>query len=133
MAERRNKPLSPALRLGLFTAGAVSVALGVVGIFLPLLPTVPFLLLAAACFARSSERCHTWLVEHRHLGPLIQGYLDGAGIPRRAKITSITLIWVSLPTSAYLLAPPPWAAALMLAVGTGLTVYLVRLPTMKSP
>jgi uncharacterized membrane protein YbaN (DUF454 family) len=79
------------LRMVLIAVGMCSTALGVIGIFMPLLPTVPLLLLAAAGFARSSERFHGWLLEHRHLGPMIRGYLDGRGIPLRAKISAIGL------------------------------------------
>src|SRR5512145_2044190 len=89
----------------LMAVGWLAVASGVAGIFLPLLPTVPLLLLAAACFARSSERFHTWLVEHDRLGPLIRDYLGGEGIPLRAKMVAIGMIWVSVPVSAFLFVP----------------------------
>ena len=67
----------PWLRAVLLAAGWLSVALGVIGIFLPVLPTTPFLLLAAACFVRSSQRVYIWLVTHPRLGPWIRDYLDG--------------------------------------------------------
>ena len=80
---------SDLLRWILICCGWCCIAAGVVGIFVPLLPTVPFLLLAAACFARSSEKFHSWLLEHNHLGPLIHGYLKGGGIPMRVKRMAI--------------------------------------------
>ena len=79
-----NRPLM--LRYVLLAIGWLSVALGVIGIFLPVLPTTPFLLLAAACFARSSPRFYQWLVEHPRLGPWIRDYLDGNGIDRKSVV-----------------------------------------------
>ena len=87
------------LRTLIAAAGLLFTGLGVLGIFLPLLPTVPLLLLAAACFARSSERFHSWLLEHPRLGPMIHGYLDGQGIPLKAKAIAIAMIWVSISVS----------------------------------
>lgn len=111
------------------TVGVIATCLGVIGIFLPLVPTTPFLLLAAACFARSSDRFHRWLVEHAHLGPMVRGYLEGTGIPRRAKTVAIVMVWLTVPPSAFLLVPMPWVRALLLVIATGVTIYLVRLPT----
>ena len=120
-----------AIRWLLISAGLLCTGLGVIGIFVPLLPTTPFLLLAAACFARSSERFYTWLVEHNHLGPLVKGYLDGSGIPLRAKKTAILLVWLTLPPSALLLVPPLWAKALLILLASAITWYLLSLPTRK--
>jgi len=121
----------PLLRWLLITLGLLATGLGVVGIFVPLLPTTPLLLLAAACFARSSERFHGWLVQHRHLGPLIGGYLDGSGIPLRAKRAAITLILLTLPTSALLLVPPLWLKLLLILLAACIVWYLLRLPTRR--
>lgn len=117
------------LRWLLLGVGILATILAVLGIFLPLLPTVPLLLLAAACFARSSERIHRWLLEHRHLGPILHGYLDGSGIPRRARATALCLIWVTIPASAFLVVPLLWVRVLLFAVALGITVYLMRLPS----
>jgi uncharacterized membrane protein YbaN (DUF454 family) len=116
----------------LLAAGFVCTGLAVVGIFLPLLPTVPLLLLAAACFARSSERFHRLLLEHDRLGPLIRPFLDGAGIPRRARNTALAMIWVTIPATAFLFVPLPWVRLLLLAIALGVTIYLLRLPTLPS-
>lgn len=119
----------PFIRWMLITLGVVATGLGVVGIFVPLLPTTPLLLLAAACFARSSQRFYTWLVQHRHLGPMIGGYLDGSGIPLKAKRTAIALVLVTLPPSALLLVPPVWLKALLILLAAGIVWYLSSLPT----
>ena len=106
----------------LIAAGLLSTGLAILGIFLPLL-------LAAACFARSSEPFYRWLLEHRHLGPLPQPYLDGAGIPRRARARAIAIVWITIPASALLLVTHPWLRLLMFAVALFVTLYLLRLPT----
>jgi len=116
------------LKLLFISFGFICTTLGVLGIFLPLLPTVPLLLLAAACFARGSDRCYSWLIEHRHLGPMLQGYMDGKGIPRRAKLSALGLLWLTIPISVVFVITHPWGKALLLLVGLGVTVYLIRLP-----
>ena len=118
------------VRLLLIGAGFLFTGLGVLGIFLPLLPTVPLLLLAAACFARGSDRCYRWLLDHRHLGPIVRSYLHGHGIPRRARWTAITLVWLTIPLTVLLAAIPLWSKGLLLVIGLGITTYLLRLPTL---
>lgn len=122
------KPLSPALRWSLLAIGLTAVALGVLGIFLPVLPTVPFLLLATACFARSSERFYSWLLDHAHLGPMVRPYLEGKGLSRRSKQKAIALIWASILFSM-LLVGKPWVQGLLILIALGVTGYLLRLPT----
>lgn len=82
--------------------GIVSLALGVLGIFLPLLPTTPFVLLSAWCFARSSERFHRWLIAHSHLGPIIESWERDRTIPRQAKRMIVLLILISISVTAAL-------------------------------
>jgi hypothetical protein len=117
------------IRLLLLTVGWLSVGLGVLGIFLPVLPTTPFLLLAAACFMRSSQRFYLWLTHHRHLGPWVRDYLNGQGIPRRAKAYAIGLMWLSILLSAYLV-PVPWVRVLLLISASLVSLYILRLPTL---
>lgn len=117
------------LRWILVFCGWFSVVVGIVGIFLPLLPTVPFLLLAAACFARSSERFHGWLLDHNHLGPLISAYLESGAIPLRARRAAISMIWVSFPVSAFVFAQLLWVRIMLMSIAVAVTWYLLRLPT----
>ena len=116
------------LRGVLLGCGFLCVALGTLGIFLPVLPTVPFLLLAAACFARSSERFHNWLLEHPHLGPILHAYLGGQGIPLRAKISALVLLWVSIPVSVFFFIPLLWIQVFLIGIGLAVSVHLLRLP-----
>lgn len=124
----RHRPAHRLLRPLLAAAGLLATVLAVLGIFLPLLPTVPLLLLAAACFARSSERFHGWLLGHPQLGPLIRDYLAGQGMPLRAKIVALTMIWISIPVSVLLFIPLLWVKVLLIGIGLAITVYLLRLP-----
>jgi hypothetical protein len=119
------------VRYALLAVGWLSVLLGVIGIFVPVLPTTPFLLLAAACFVRSSRRFYHWLVDHRHLGPWIRDYLEGNGIPLKAKVYAIGLMWLSIAFSCYLV-PLPWARAGMLASAVLVSLYILRQKTLPS-
>ena len=123
-----NRVKSNFLRWILICCGWLSIAGGVIGIFLPLVPTVPFLLLAAACFTRSSERFHTWLVEHNYLGPLVGDYLNGSGIPLRARRMAIGMVWVSFPATTFLFVQVFWLKITLMSIAAGITLYLLSLP-----
>ena len=129
MAREPFETRNPLLRYCLLTIGWLSVALGGLGIFLPLLPTTPFLLLAAACFMRSSKRFYLWLVEHPRLGPWIRDYLAGEGIPRKAKIYAISLMWVSIGISCALV-PLIWARLFMLTSAVLVSLYILKQKTL---
>lgn len=124
-----NHVKSDLLRWILIGIGWISIAGGIIGLLLPLVPTVPFLLLAVLCFSRSSQRFHSWLVDHKHLGPLLRDYLAHGGIPPRAKIMAIGMIWISVPVSTFLLIEIFWVKMLLMAIATGVTLYLLALPT----
>ncbi|SEE45889.1 YbaN family protein [Pseudomonas anguilliseptica] len=128
MAREIQEQRNPALRYVLLAIGWLSVALGVVGIFLPVLPTTPFLLLAAACFMRSSKRFYLWLVNHRQLGPWIVDYLEGQGIPLKGKVYAIGLMWLSIGLSCYLV-PLFWARAFMLTSAVLVSLYILSQKT----
>ena len=120
---------SPLIRGVLVGAGSLCVVLGVVGIFLPLLPTTPFMLLAAACFARSSRRFHAWLLGNRTFGPLIHEWEKHRAIPRRTKLTAIVLMSLTLATSIVFFVEPRWLQILLAAIGVALAVWLYRIPS----
>ncbi|SDU29243.1 YbaN family protein [Geopseudomonas guangdongensis] len=126
IVETRN----PWLRWLLLGIGWASVALGIAGIFLPVLPTTPFLLLAAACFVRSSRRFYLWLVGHPRLGPWICDYLDGEGIPLKGKVYAIGLMWASILLSCYLVPLLP-ARVFMLGSASLVTLYILRQKTRR--
>jgi len=70
--------------------------LGIIGVFIPILPTTPFLLLAAACYMRSSERFYQWLINNRIFGAYVRNYIEGRGMPVRTKIFTILLLWLTI-------------------------------------
>ena len=115
-------------RLILQAAGVLSVALAVLGIFLPVLPTVPLLLLALACFARSSEKFYLWLLNHNRLGPIVRPYLENEGLPRDIKVKAITLIWLSIGLSVLFFVPLVWVKVMLLGIALGVTAYILKMP-----
>lgn len=104
--------------------GWLSIALGVVGIFLPLLPTTPFILLAAWCFSRSSPLFHDWLISHPKLGPIVTTWHQG-GLPVKVRNRILVVMWCSL-TLSMLLIGKLWLIALLLVTGTAVTIYIMR-------
>ena len=121
--------LGHAGRALLVAAGLLCVALGVLGIVLPGLPTTPFLLLAGFCFARSSERFHQWLLSHRWLGRYIRNFEEGRGMAPRDKVITIGTLWLTMGITIVFFVPVLWAKLAMAAIGLGTTTYLLRLPT----
>jgi hypothetical protein len=114
----------------LLAGGTLSVALGVVGIFLPLMPTTVFLLLAAACYARSSDRFYQRLVGHPVLGVYITSG-RGRGMPRRAKIVTLVLLWASIGATIAWSVRAWWLRLLLLAIAVGVTIHVARLPALR--
>lgn len=119
--------------------GTVSLVLGVIGVFLPMWPTTPFLLLTAACYIRSSERLYLWLIEHRHLGPYVRDYMSGKGIPLRAKRVSLSLMWLTSQASWIIVMSrrgvQTWTVAyavMLFVVAVGVHYYIgFRIPTRR--
>lgn len=107
--------------------GCLAIVCGVIGIFLPLLPTTPFLLLASYCFVRSSPRLHQWLLNQKHLGPIIRSFESGAGLPRQIKVRAIAIIWLSLVISMIIVGKW-WSYLLLASIGSGVSIYLLKLP-----
>ncbi|WEN15049.1 YbaN family protein [Rhodanobacter sp. AS-Z3] len=131
-----NSPVPPTSRSRfvrgvLFGVGALSLLLGLLGIFLPLLPTVPFLLLTAACWSRASPRWHRWLLSRPRLGPVIKRWEQERSVSRRTRRTALLMVTVSmLATIAWFHAHPwlPWMLAGLMVV---LLLVIARLPTSR--
>jgi uncharacterized membrane protein YbaN (DUF454 family) len=124
---------SLALRLVFAGLGAAFLALGAVGAFVPVLPTVPLWLVAAACFARSSTRVYNWLLNHRHFGHGIREWRHHRAIPWRAKRAALALMALSFGVTIVFLLDGWLARSLMGVAGVVLGAWLWRLPSRDAP
>lgn len=129
MNQTEHPQISPFKKGLFFTAGLLCVLLATLGLVLPLVPTTPFLLLAAACFLRSSERFHNWLINHRIFGSYIRNYREKGGLTLRHKIVSITVLWVVILYSTFFALPIVWLIPLPLLVAAWVTRHLLKMPT----
>lgn len=113
------------VRILLISGGSISVALAVAGMVLPMLPATPFLLLAAFCYARSSERFHRWLMGHRWFGPYIESYHGGRGMTTRQLVWTLVPLWVSITITSFLTAGRWYVHVALFVCASGVTLYLL--------
>lgn len=113
----------------LIACGTLCVLLAVFGIVLPLLPTTPFLLLAAFCYARSSQRFYDRLMGNRWFGAYLRNYREGRGIPLRQKLSSLALLWLTIGYAAGFVVAPLWGKLLLLAIAAAVTWHLITVGT----
>lgn len=111
--------------------GSLSVALGILGVLLPVLPTTPFLLLAAACYIRSSDRFYHWLITNRWFGAYIKNYREGYGIPKSTKIVVISLLWLTIGFSAIVVVPALIGKIMLVIIAIGVTYHIVKVKTLR--
>ncbi len=116
----------------LIFCGTLCVGLGVLGMFLPLMPTTVFLLLAAYCYSRSSEKFHTWLLSNRLFGKYISNYKAGKGISLRQKWSTTIFLWASIGASIWMIGGGFWSTLFLLAVAIGVTLHLFMLKTLRT-
>ena len=110
--------------------GSLSLVMGITGIFLPILPTTPFLLLAAALFARSSERLYVWLINHKIFGEYIRNFREDKAISLQAKIISISTLWLFMSYSIFFIVSHRWyLQALLASIALGVTIYILSFKT----
>ena len=113
----------------LILCGSLSLALGIIGIFLPLVPTTPLLLLAATCYFHGSGSLYRWLMNHPKLGPYIRSFREDKSIPLRAKIVSVTMVWLTLLYCAFFVAEYLWLRLLFIALAVGITWHILSYKT----
>ncbi len=109
----------------LISAGTFFTGVGILGIVVPILPTTPFLLLAAACFVRSSQRFYNWLLNNRLLGIYISSYVQGKGMPRRVKVFTIVLLWTTIGLSMWLATQDVVIRVILVLVAVGVTIHII--------
>ena len=120
-----------AFRIFFLVAGTIFLGLGIAGIVLPLVPTTPFLLLAAGCYLRGSLRFYNWLLGTRWLGSYIRNYLEGKGISMAAKVFSISLLWITIGCSAAFATELIAVRAILGVIAAGVTVHILRIKTLR--
>jgi len=105
--------------------------LGIIGIFIPILPTTPFLLLAAACYMRSSERFYQWLINNRIFGAYVRNYIEGRGMPVRIKIFTILLLWLTIGLGITFGVQNIVIRIVLIGIAIGVTVHIVLIRKRK--
>lgn len=115
----------------LLILGTAFVVIGIIGVVIPVLPTTPFLLLAAACYIRSSERFYCWLVNNRFCGAYITNYLEGRGMSLQVKVFTVLLLWTAIITSIFVTAPNLAVKIVLIVVALGVTAHIIFIKTRK--
>ena len=128
--KKNNTHLSKVIKRLLALCGLAAVGLGFLGIFLPLLPTTPFLLLAAACFLRGSDRLYNWLIHHRWFGRTVRQYREHRAVSLQNKLATLLLLWITLAISG-MVVDALWLRLVLLLVGIGVTWHVSSMKTMK--
>ena len=116
------------LRVLLISAGFISVILGIIGAALPVLPTTPFLILAAICFSYSSEKFFNKIISNKYFGKNVKDYLEGRGIPLKAKIAAVSVLWISIGISSYFIGIL-WIRILLPSLAVFITWFILKEPT----
>ena len=128
---RSKQSISKPIQILLITLGTFFVGVGIAGIFIPVLPTTPLLLISAALYAKSSTRFYNWLINNRIFGQYIKNYREGKGIPLRLKIITITLLWVTIGCSAIFAVDILWVRIMLVIIAAGVTVHVIRIRPKK--
>ena len=128
--EGRRRPSG--LKKAIFiVAGTISLGFGAAGIFLPILPTTPFLLLSAACYYKGSERMHRWLLNNKLFGSYIRNYKEGKGISQAGKVFTIFLLWIAICFSTLLMVNNYIVQIVLFAIAIAVTIHVITLPTFR--
>ena len=130
-AKKKKIQIATWIKLLLIIAGTIFVGLGVIGIFLPVIPATPFLLLAAACYARSSRRFYCWLLNNRWFGVYIKNYRQKKGMSLKIKILTVALLWLTILISVIFAIQSLALRIVLIIIAIGVSVHLLSLKTLK--
>ena len=120
------------MRIFLIVVGSVSLVLGVMGIFVPMLPTTPFLLLSAAAWVKASPSLYEWLINHKVFGEYIRNFREHRAIPLRVKIISVSLVWLTIGYCIFAVVDKWWWAQLLMALlATAISWHILSFNTLK--
>ena len=128
-SKQKDKTSNQLLKWILITAGTIFVGLGILGIFIPILPTTPFLLLGAICYARSSKRFYDGLINNRLIGSYIKNYQEGKGIPLKVKISTISLLLITILFSVFFIIQNIWIKLIFLLIAFIVTFHILSIKT----
>ncbi len=130
---KSKKPVGKFARYFMMLGGIISVVLGTIGIFVPILPTTPFLLLAAFLFLRSSQGLYRWLLTHRVFGFYIKNYIENRAIDIKVKAFTLILLWGSILYSVYISKRTLWLQVLLVAIAIVVTIHIAKLRSKVQP
>ncbi len=119
------------VRILLIIAGTLSVGLGILGIFVPVLPTTPFLLLAAACYARSSQRFYDWLLNNKYFGNYIRNYQQRKAVPLKVKVLTLALLWITIGCSVMFAVEVFLVRVFLILIAIGVSIHIFSLRTLR--
>ena len=131
ISNKNEQFLRKPIKVLLISIGTFFVGVGIVGIFVPIIPTTPFLLISAALYAKSSARFYDWLINNKIFGQYIKNYREGKGIPLRLKIITITLLWITIGCSAAFAVDIFWVRIMLIIIAVGVTIHIIRIRPKK--
>lgn len=126
-SNNKNKISNKIIKLLLFIAGTIFLGVGVIGILLPIIPTTPFLLLAAACYIRSSKKLYDWLINNKWLGNFIKDYIEGKGVSLKFKFFMISVLWITILLSVFVFINILLIKVILIFIAFGVTIHILMI------
>lgn len=132
MQDTETHSVTDSMKKGIyFIIGCLSLAAGIIGVFLPVIPTTPFIMLSGWCFFRSSKKLYQWVISNETFGPTIENYQSGRGMTVKTKIRAIVMMWLAITVSVYFFITNIYLISFLYLIAVSVTVYIYRLPTIQ--